>query len=229
MPFPRSTTIQTIIFDRKKWSVSKAKKWLVDHGKKNGSPDSTTKYHRFRQSDPSNFVKSSFRTINFGKSSLGIMAVIGMRKKKENLKKKVRLPRRIVMLGRCVEIQFVNGDIWKPRKKRTDLCASESGKTLWIVEVSRENKSQTPKSDLYEAFHGYYVGGVKTAYVGEPSKLKRSQKVDAIVYESDKWDGRKREYIHKFKKKPYAYTDNLKKPSFVKISGVKIKSEGITG
>lgn len=152
------------------------------------------------------------------------------RKKKANPKSKIRLPRRVVHLGRCIEIHFLNGTVWKPKSRAVDLCCSESGKTLWILRVSREKKTSFP-SKLYERFTGYYVSGIKIAKVNDKSRLKPSGKVEAIVYESDKWDNKKREYIHKFRNKPTAYSDNIQKPSFVKISGdgIRVKASGITG
>lgn len=154
------------------------------------------------------------------------------RRKKTAPKSKIRLPRRVVRLGRCVEIHFVDGPVWKPKSRAVDLCCSESGKTLWILRVSRERKIKSDfPSKLYERFTGYYVSGVKIAKVNDKSRLTPSGKVDAVVYESDKWDNKKREYIHKFRNKPTAYSDNIQKPSFVKISGgnIRVKAAGITG
>ena len=227
----RTTTIQSIIFDRKKWTVPKARAWLKKYGKKIPAVDSTARYHRFRQADPNQFVKSSFRIVPLGKVVKGIKAIIGKRKV-ANPKKIIRLPRRVVNLGRCVEIHFDDGTIWKPKSRKVDLCCSESGKTLWVLPVSTEKKVRYPRPcKLYERFHGYLVSGVKTANVEDEGRLSRSGQVEAVVYESDKWDNKKREYIHTFRHKPRAYADNIDNPSFVKISGGKfrVKPEGIVG
>jgi hypothetical protein len=148
--------------------------------------------------------------------------------------KRIRLPRRVVDLGRCVEIEFSDGRIWKTKKRRIHLCSSESGRTLWVLPVSKEKATSIPKHRLYEDFTGYYVSGVRTAFGGNekhPTKLISLGRVKSIVYESSKWDGRKREYIHTFRSKPIARTDNPDKPLLVKISGgkIRVKARGIEG
>lgn len=142
----------------------------------------------------------------------------------------VRLPRRVVHLGRCIELNFEDGEQWKP-PRTAQLCCSESGSTLWILTVSGRARSSEIRSPLYEKFTGYFVSGVRTAKVREPVSLERGGRVASIVYESDKWDSKKREYIHEFRMLPRAYTDNFNKPSFVKISGgnIRVQSRGITG
>jgi len=146
--------------------------------------------------------------------------------------KKIRLPRRVVSLGRCVEIQFTDGRVWSTRRRRIDLCSTESGKTLWVLGVGKETEAKIPKSRLYERFTGYYVSGVKQARVREPNRLYSFGRVQAIVYASDKWGGKKMvEYIHHFRSHPTAYSDSALSPSFVKISGGKIRvsNAGIMG
>lgn len=229
MTFPRSTVTQSILFDRDFWTLSSARAWLKRHGYKVPKVDTTENYYRFRQLPPSKFVKTALRTKSFGDET-GIKAIIGMPKRSKN-PSSVRIPRRVVSLGRCVELIFVDGTTWKPRRYTTHLCSSESGKTLWILTVSKENTKVVPESKLYQQFTGYVVSGARIANVREPSSLSRSRQVKSIVYESDKWDNKKREYIHTFRTKPRAYTDNIGNPSFVKISGgrIRVKPEGITG
>lgn len=53
--FNEKTQIQSILFDKDKWTVDRAKEWLKDHGYKYGKVDTTDKYHRFRQLDPKQF------------------------------------------------------------------------------------------------------------------------------------------------------------------------------
>lgn len=146
----------------------------------------------------------------------------------------IRLPRRVIDLGRCVEIHFVDGRIWNTKKRRIHLCSSESGKTLWVLPVSKEKASRVPHNRLYEDFTGYYVSGIRTAFGGRekhPTKLISIGRVKAVVYESGKWDGKRREYIHHFRRKPTARTDNTDNPLLIKISGgnIRVKPEGITG
>lgn len=143
---------------------------------------------------------------------------------------KIRLPRRVIGLGRCIEINFDDGRQWKPGHRLIWLCSSESGKTLWVLRVSKENTSQVPKSKLFTCFHGYEAHGVRIAKAHDTRTLKNFGKVKSVVYQSRKW-GDNASYIHKFRTKPTAYADSIKSPSLVKISGgkIRIKAEGITG
>jgi hypothetical protein len=231
MAFSRPTAVQTILFDRQTWTVSAAKGWLRRHDRKIPKVDTTKDYLRFRQAPPSQFESGTFRTIPFGRQ--GIKAVIAVPKKrlKNPSTRVVRLPRVVVDLGRCVEIEWEDGSLWSPRKPSIHLCCSESGRTLWVFSVSRERTHLKPKSSLYRRFTGFYESGVRTASVREPSKLTYSRYVKAVVYESDKKTGKKTHYIHTFRSRPRAYCDRLSDPSFIKISGgkIRVQSVGITG
>lgn len=146
----------------------------------------------------------------------------------------IRLPRRVIDLGRCVEVHFDDGRVWSTKRRRIHLCCSESGRTLWILPVSTEKRTTIPDNRLYEDFTGYYVSGIRTAFGGKertPKRLISIGKVKSVVYESSKWDGKKREYIHTFRSKPTARTDNADNPLLIKISGgrIRVKPEGITG
>ena len=70
------TKIQTYLFDRDKWSPSKAISWLRKN--KDKTPKTVTKedYLHYRQKPPFMFKKGSFRTITLSKNK-GIKAVIG--------------------------------------------------------------------------------------------------------------------------------------------------------
>ena len=58
------------------WSVDRAKAWIKQHGFVVSEPDTTERYHRFRQADPQTFTR--LRTIPFGKD--GIKAIVGVPK-----------------------------------------------------------------------------------------------------------------------------------------------------
>lgn len=145
-------------------------------------------------------------------------------------KKKIRLPRRVIALGPCVEVCFRDGRVWKPGRRMIWLCSSESGRTLWILPVSAEDRKRVPRSKLYERFHGYEAHGVRIARVQDTKPLIDFGEVKSITYRSRKW-GDNASYIHTFKKYPKAYSDSTKSPSLVKISGgkIRVKPEGITG
>lgn len=70
----QSTEIQTIIFEKSKFSLKEAKDWLKKNGKKIPDVDETEDSYRFRQQDPGKFKEKSFRTISL---TDGVKAVIG--------------------------------------------------------------------------------------------------------------------------------------------------------
>ena len=87
------TEVQSLLFAKEYYTKKEAKKWLKLHGYKTDL-DENTHTLRYRQKEPSNFEKKSFRTIYFTK---GLQAVIGcpIEKKEEggtidtDLKKKL--------------------------------------------------------------------------------------------------------------------------------------------
>lgn len=76
--FADPTTIQTLIFDKKKFNAAEAKAWAKEHGFKNPKVDETEDSLRLRQKDPGEFQEGSFRTIEV---KPGVKAVIGRLKK----------------------------------------------------------------------------------------------------------------------------------------------------
>jgi hypothetical protein len=76
---PVGTQVQTLIFDREKFTRTRSKAWAKKHEFKFGKIDETEDYFRIRQQNPDKMDENSFRTIEFGE---GITAVIGCPKKK---------------------------------------------------------------------------------------------------------------------------------------------------
>jgi ADP-ribose pyrophosphatase YjhB (NUDIX family) len=76
---PRGTKIQSLIFSKDKFNTKSAKSWAEKHKFKFGKVDETTNNLRIRQHSPTNFLKTSFRTIGI---TNGIKAVIGCPVKK---------------------------------------------------------------------------------------------------------------------------------------------------
>ena len=77
-----TSDIQSILFKKSNWSLSKSRKWLKKHGFKthfrNKSPkDETEEYYRFRQKEP--YLYKSFRT---KKLKDDIVFIFGFRYKK---------------------------------------------------------------------------------------------------------------------------------------------------
>jgi hypothetical protein len=69
-----SLVTQSILFDKKIFSISEARNWLKSHDKKSDNIDVTDKYYRARQRDPGDFISESFRTI---KVTRGIFMIVG--------------------------------------------------------------------------------------------------------------------------------------------------------
>jgi len=62
-----TTTVASVLFDKEVWTKRKARTWLGGHGFKSGKIDETDTRLRFRQKDPDEFEKGSFRTISAGR------------------------------------------------------------------------------------------------------------------------------------------------------------------
>lgn len=78
---PSTTTIQTLIFDRKRFSVSEAKQWAKKHGFRADKVDTPSSGNtiRLRQRAPGEFQAGTFRTITL---TSGVQAVVGRPRKK---------------------------------------------------------------------------------------------------------------------------------------------------
>lgn len=150
----------------------------------------------------------------------------------------MKLPSKVVVLGECLEIEFTDGRIYKPRGSL--LCCNPSGSILWVFPNSpggwkRVSVSKDRAHELYEKWSDFEPDKEKKIKVSERGKLKRFGKVKSIVYRSDKWNqnGKKIDYIHTFNRNHYPIlsTNNIKNPGFCRISGGKlaVKAVGITG
>lgn len=78
---PRSTVVQTLLFDSSLFNVGQAKSWAKRHGFRFGKVDTgggRASFIRLRQVDPAEITEGTFRTIRM---TDGIEAVIGMPKR----------------------------------------------------------------------------------------------------------------------------------------------------
>lgn len=69
-----STRVQTLIFDRKLFTLTEARNWARTHDFKSSGVDETEDSYRIRQRDPSRFKSGSFKTVELTK---GVKAVVG--------------------------------------------------------------------------------------------------------------------------------------------------------
>lgn len=75
--FTKPTGIQSLIFDKKKFTVKQAKKWAKDRNFQFGKVDEKPDTIRLRQFDPKKCQKGTFRTIDI---TNGVKAVICVKK-----------------------------------------------------------------------------------------------------------------------------------------------------
>lgn len=75
---PTTTKTQTIIFEKDKFDLTEAKKWLKEKDFKVPEVDETEDSYRFRQLPLDSFQEDTFRTIEL---KPGVKAVIGRPKK----------------------------------------------------------------------------------------------------------------------------------------------------
>jgi len=67
------TRVQSLLFDRSKWNVSRAMAWATEHGFVARKKDETARYIRLRQRAPTRGKPK--RTVHFGEDT-GVLAVI---------------------------------------------------------------------------------------------------------------------------------------------------------
>lgn len=242
--FRKSTEVQSVLFDKAKWTPSSAKKWLASHGYKTPAADTTADYHRYRQSPPFNFEKGTFRTITLGAASKGIKAVIAVPKGTANPKRKKKASRKspwvptlLVDLADAKSIDLEGGEQLKfPFSGNFAVCSTRSGTELWIV--SRKGGKNVRTTDekgekLYEAFTGFEHDELGKMIHVDPRNMVKIGRAMNIVYRSDKFSrpGDTSDYIHPFTHYPTVSVDNVKRPSIVALRGgrIKVRKEGITG
>lgn len=242
--FRKSTEVQSVLFDKTRWTPSAAKKWLSSHGYKTPAVDTTADYHRYRQSPPFNFEKGTFRTITLGAASKGIKAVIAVPKGEANPKRKKKAPRKspwvptlLVDLADAKSIDLEGGEQLKfPFSGSFAVCSTRSGTELWIV--SRKGGKNVRTTDekgekLYESFTGFEHDELGKMIHVNPKNMVKIGRAMNIVYRSDKFSrpGDTSDYIHPFTHYPTVSVDNVKRPSIVALRGgrIKVRKEGITG
>lgn len=72
---PPHTKIQTLIFDKNKFTKADSRTWAYEHGFRHRTIEETENSYRIRQENPENFKSDSFRTIELKE---GIKSVIGL-------------------------------------------------------------------------------------------------------------------------------------------------------
>lgn len=240
--FTRSTEVQSLLFDKSRWTITRARAWLKKHGYKLPKADGKGEYHRFRQRPPFQFKAGTFRTIPFGRG--GIKAIVAVprasqknppKKCKKNPEKKPRIPVLLVDLAKAKEIELEDGRILKFRAAdKYQMCSNKQGNELWIV--SKANGRTVAAEDdraekLFESFTGFEAENKATMVRFPVKPLERLGRAISIIYRSDKFSIKESDYIHPFKKYPTVSVDNTKHPTLVALRGgaIRVTAEGIKG
>lgn len=159
------------------------------------------------------------------------------KRKKNPSKKSPWVPTLLVDLADAKSIDLEGGEQLKfPFKGNFAMCATRSGRELWIVSrKGGKNVRTTDKQgeDLYEDFTGFEHDDVGKMIHINPKNMIRIGRAMDIVYTSDKFSrsGDTSDYIHTFKNYPTVSVDNVKRPQIVALRGgrIRVTKEGITG
>lgn len=245
----KSTDVQSVLFDKSKWTIGSAAKWLRDHNHSVPKAESSGDYFRFRQHPPFQYQKGTFRTIDFGAKRNGIKAVIAVpkdSKPKSNPKnptvkkggktvKKSRIPALLVDLADARAIELEDGRELRFRLSGGfAMCSNKKGDELWIL--SRRGGKQVATEDdraekLFETFTGFEAEDTGALVQLPGLSLERIGRAMSIIYRSDKFGTKAKDYIHAFKQYPTVSVDNPNRPRIVALRGgrIKVTAEGITG
>lgn len=160
------------------------------------------------------------------------------------IKKPIKLPRVLATLGRIVEIKGEHVHYYFSAKKQMRLISDALGRTLFGIQVAKKKtssleflefwkryQSQADKAvDLYEKWNDFdaQTGSIIRAPRGFFFRVDRCV---SIIYESEKWGGKRKKYIHDFSTPPLIYVNKKTEPTVIKLSGGKIRvtKRGITG
>jgi hypothetical protein len=235
--------VQTILFDREKWSRRDAQGWARAHGYRMAI-DATRDRYRMRQAQPAGFTRGSFRTIDFGN---GIQAVVGCPKAR-NPGTVHKVPKQTVYLGRPI-------DLWVRHQNRIthytakDLAGFQMLTTpnaeelapgrarLFLVKPKKINaggKIYGPGARTFRTWHkrdpdtSLELDGIADAIGTQRGRA------DTLDYSSAKWlppGSRPQDYTHSFLegRPPLVYVDRLQRPTAFVLTGgdMRITRHGI--
>lgn len=158
--------------------------------------------------------------------------------------KPIKIPPVLCCIGQAVEVETDTGKFKFKIKDRVMLYTTTNGKKLFCLKSSSKISSKSDfenavknkqdqvsdAMDLYNQWHDFEA--VSGSLVSAPRGfLFEAGRANHIIYSSDKWGGKKRKYIHEFKKPPKVWANKKTDPTLLVLTGGKIavKKEGITG
>lgn len=155
--------------------------------------------------------------------------------------KAIKLPKVLIFLGYVNEIKGENVHYYFPEKSKVLLATDSGGKRLFAIgkvkkkqikeEIGEKYEKQLSTGvKIFQKWHDFDPSQVEKISVS-PGFLFRVDRCSAIVYTSDKWEGKKNKYLHEFKTRPLMKANNKTKPSLLVLTGGKIRvtEKGITG
>lgn len=200
-PGKKTTEVQSVLFS-KDWPISRAKKWLGEHGFKSSHVEEGRNYWRFRQAPPDEF--SHFATITFRKDNPSLTEQFHGRPPKEVTYADIELfwHPELTVLGDLVEIGLVDGS--KLEFDDAILASDDKGKQLYII------------------------GDFDIA--GNGRRFNILGKAKNVVYKTDKvhlGENEPVEFIHTFEEKPLIVWDAATNMIVFVGGSYEVKSEGI--
>lgn len=150
----------------------------------------------------------------------------------------MRLPKQLVLLGQCLELDTTTWEWTWLLKDQMDLYSNPGGNILAAVyrpvlirskkKPSLSASALKKSKNLYTRFQDYYPDSCSVKNFAEP-KLKRVGTANCICYRSSKF-GRRLSYKHDFRCKPSVYIDNdLPHVIIIKSDKLRVTKRGIEG
>lgn len=143
----------------------------------------------------------------------------------------IRIPNVVVELGHAVELGMDDGNSLKFNSYL--LTCNESGSRLFIIRSTKKTDPEELSSKKAEKLYSKFTDFVPDRNYGQrvsEAKLKLIGQALFIVYRSNKWTGKKTDYIHHFEKPPNVYANKKHEPTALAIIGrLAVRKEGITG
>lgn len=141
---PPHTKIQTLIFDKNKFTKADARTWAYEHGFRHRTIEETENNYRIRQENPEKFKSDSFRTIELKD---GIKSVIGLPSNEDEFAKSgkvfdAKTQEQIAKLEKAIASPATPANFKEQMKKQLAIL-----KTRKPVIAEQKQKTETEKQE----------------------------------------------------------------------------------
>lgn len=159
--------------------------------------------------------------------------------------KPIKIPRVLVCIGQLNEIKTEDQTYRLKIKDKIMLFSSVNGKTLYCMSYTEKKTDnddfkrhvQSKQTDVLKGMNLYETWHEFEPISGSICKPPKGFLFDVgrcihIIYTSDKWVGKKRKYVHEFKKRPKCWVNKKSTiPTLLVLTGGKIavRKDGIKG